>query len=75
VSRGQSAPLRPDEAGVLTIVFVVVVIPAPAPVSVAFIGRERAVRRLDVGEREDGLAAGFARGGPQQGHPARVRAF
>jgi len=31
------------------------------------------VRRLDVGEREDGLAACFVRGGPQQGHPARVR--
>jgi hypothetical protein len=26
--------------------------PAPAPVSVALIGRERAVRRLDVGERD-----------------------
>jgi hypothetical protein len=51
-------------------VIVVVVVPAPGPVSV--IGRERAVRCPDVGEREDGLAACFVRGGPQQRYPAAV---
>jgi hypothetical protein len=60
----------------LVIVVAVVVIPVPAPpVAVDFIGRKRAVRGLDVGEREDGFAAGPVRGGPQQSRPARVRAF
>ena len=33
------------------------------------------MRRLDVGEREDGLTACPVRGGAQQRHPVRVRAF
>jgi hypothetical protein len=59
--------------GVLAIVFVVVVI--PVPILVAFASRERAVRCLDVGERENGFTACFAGGAPQQGRLARVRAF
>ncbi len=63
-------------AGVVFVfVFVVGIFPAP-PVSVVFVVvLEGAVRRLDVGEREDGLTACFFRGDPQQGYPARVRAF
>jgi hypothetical protein len=49
--------------GVLVIVFVVVVM--PVPVFIVFIGRERAVRQLDVGECEKGLAACFSRCAPQ----------
>src|SRR5262249_5033699 len=50
-------------AGVLGIVIVFVFV--PRRVSVAFTGRERAVRRLAVGERENGLTACLARGAPQ----------
>src|SRR6266700_7503624 len=78
----RSSPVRERDLGVdqllnlvlsvvavvcVVVVFVVGIVPAP-PVSVAFIRRERAVCRLDVGEREDGLTACFARSGPQQGH-------
>jgi hypothetical protein len=48
--------------GVLVIVFVVVVMPVPVFIVT---GRERAVRQLDVGECEKGLAACFARCAPQ----------
>jgi len=58
----------------VVVVFVVGIVPAP-PVSVAFIRRERAVCRLDIGEREDGFAPCPLGRDPQQGHAAGVGAL
>jgi hypothetical protein len=59
----------------IAVIHVVVAVPALIPVAVALAGRRRAVRRPDIGEREDGLTVCLAGGGPQQAHPARVRAL
>jgi hypothetical protein len=59
-------------AAVLAVPILVPALPIPVVVVVVL---ERAMRRLDIGEREDGLAARPPGRGPKQGHAASVGAF
>src|SRR5260370_36162729 len=60
---------------IVVLVFVVVIVPAPPIPVVVVVVLEGAVRRLDVGQREDDLAVRPVRCFAQQGHATGVGAL